>query len=368
MIFSSKEIVSASFFGGPVTAGFLMSKNFKAFGDNTSASKSVFLGIAFTAILYSILFSVPEESMEKIPNALIPVFYTAIILILVERIQGEKIRQYRSMSSTKTNYAALAGYSLFGLVLNLSFIFLLGFLSPFEGYEEEFRYNENTVIYYSKNMDPGFISTLADGITRAGIIDESAEVDLFFREDPGKFTLYLILEDSTGLNDIAFIAQFNEIERMLNDYTNLPKTLEIAFMDPQLKNTYPLKELVLEGKDSFDPMAEMITYTINENHTVYHNPTMKMEEVAKLEQTIKTLKGYFPEFVPIDIIFLNDEPDYALKFFVPVQLWNNPKLIKRYEGIILYLHDYGIEPRIRLYFIDPETFAEQEINYNSQNI
>ena len=45
-IFTNKAISAATFFGGPIAAGFLISKNYKAFGNDNAARNSIFIGFS----------------------------------------------------------------------------------------------------------------------------------------------------------------------------------------------------------------------------------------------------------------------------------------------------------------------------------
>ena len=50
-IFTNKAISIATFFGGPLAAGLLISKNFKVFGNENAARNSIFIGIISTILL-----------------------------------------------------------------------------------------------------------------------------------------------------------------------------------------------------------------------------------------------------------------------------------------------------------------------------
>ncbi len=80
-IFTNKAISIATFFGGPLAAGFLISENYKVFGNDNAARNSIFIGIISTIILFAVIFIIPENVIDKIPQPLIPAIYTAIIAL-----------------------------------------------------------------------------------------------------------------------------------------------------------------------------------------------------------------------------------------------------------------------------------------------
>ncbi len=94
-LYSQKGISIATFFGGPLAAGYLIRQNFKALGKEREGLFSIILGILFTAAVFVPLFMLPEEIIDKIPNQLIPGIYTLIIYGIVEIIQGKDLKIHK---------------------------------------------------------------------------------------------------------------------------------------------------------------------------------------------------------------------------------------------------------------------------------
>jgi uncharacterized membrane protein AbrB (regulator of aidB expression) len=83
--YSQKAISIATFFGGPLAAGYLIKKNYQAMNQPDLANKATIIGIISTIILFAGIFSIPEHIIDKIPNALFPLIYTLIISLILEK-------------------------------------------------------------------------------------------------------------------------------------------------------------------------------------------------------------------------------------------------------------------------------------------
>lgn len=92
--YSKRAISIATFFGGPLAAGVLVRQNYLNEGKTDQAMHALFLGIVSTILLFAAIFLIPEDVMENMPSALIPGIYTAIILVLVEKVQGQTLKAH----------------------------------------------------------------------------------------------------------------------------------------------------------------------------------------------------------------------------------------------------------------------------------
>jgi hypothetical protein len=88
-IYTKERISIATFFGGPLAAGFLIGHNFKIFGDDIKARYAIILGILSTIILLELIFLIPHKIIKYIPHVLIPVFNTGILYFIVDKTQNQ---------------------------------------------------------------------------------------------------------------------------------------------------------------------------------------------------------------------------------------------------------------------------------------
>jgi len=93
--YSLKSISIATFFGGPIAAGFLMRRNFLNLEEDNKAINSLLLGIFSTIIIFVIIFSLPESVVDTIPNYLIPAIYTGVVSLIADKYQGQKLAEHK---------------------------------------------------------------------------------------------------------------------------------------------------------------------------------------------------------------------------------------------------------------------------------
>lgn len=117
-LYSQKGISIATFFGGPLAAGYLIRQNFIALGKEREGLIAMVLGILFTAAIFIPVFMLPEEIIDKIPNQLIPAIYTLIIYGIVEAIHGKELKKFKEeQRSFESNWKATGIGFLWMLVL-----------------------------------------------------------------------------------------------------------------------------------------------------------------------------------------------------------------------------------------------------------
>lgn len=161
-LYSQKGISIATFFGGPLAAGYLIRQNFKALGKEREGLISIILGILFTVVLFVPLFTLPETVLDQIPNQLIPAIYTLIIYGIVEATQGKDLKVHKEeQREFESNWKASGIGFLWMLVLGgmlLTYIFTSS--SIIEGLNEEIELkmerisiNEEKALRFY-NMDP----------------------------------------------------------------------------------------------------------------------------------------------------------------------------------------------------------------------
>lgn len=74
-IWSPRQISVAAFLGSPLAAAWFFSRNFLAFGDELRSRRSLWLGLAFTALALAVAYLLPTG----FPDALVPLIYTGAI-------------------------------------------------------------------------------------------------------------------------------------------------------------------------------------------------------------------------------------------------------------------------------------------------
>jgi hypothetical protein len=360
-VFTNRAISVATFFGGPITAGFLISKNFKIFGNDNAARNSIFIGVLSTVVIYAVLFIIPEHINDKIPQSLIPSVYTAIIALLVNRFQGENIKNFLENSGEKASNWLAAVYGLLGLGINIVFLIVMIFAMPSEGYEKSLTVDKNVSLNYGNEIGDLKSERIASVIKQSGFMTGSEGADLFLSKEADFYRLKFVIPDKTVLSDSMVISEFNRFEKILNYNACLDKRIEIGFTDKYLLENTELLEVKLQALKLYEPMQYLKRYKISDTHSVYYNSPMNIEDVKIVERAVKKLKSYFPINKTIGIIFLDSELDYTIKFFVAKTLWEKPSAIKRLRSTVDYIRNTGLNKNINLVLVDKKTLEEKKM-------
>lgn len=360
-IFTNKAISFASFFGGPIAAGIIISKNYKAFGNDTAARNSIFIGILSTILMFAGIYMIPENITDKIPQQLLPLFYTPIIAGVVEKLQGQKIRNFLANGGEKASNWQLAAYGFLGLVITCIFFYAMFFSGPMQGYEKSIKIDKNINLHYSKIMDKTTSQRVAMTIKESGFMQGIESADLFFSKESTHYKLKFVLTDLKILSDTLVISDFTSFEYYLNYNLKLDQGIEIGFTDIFLKEEYVLPEIDLPELKIYEPLLYLQVYKLNEFHTIYYNTDTPVEDVKRVADAVIRLKAYFPVNQTIDIVFLNNGQYYTIKFFISKELWYDPAVTDRLKSTVEYIKNNGILKDIKLVLIDNQTLEERSL-------
>jgi hypothetical protein len=232
-LYSSLAIAIATFFGGPLAAGILVRRNSLNLGRPQQARSALVLGIVFTALLFFLVYSIPERIIDSV-GLIMPVVYTAIILLVVDKVQGDALKAHREQKRPFYSGWRAAGVGA------LSFALIFG----------------TGVLFYTITGDhaPGF-----DVNTYNARLDHFAE-----NEEQAMDAFDALLYDEPGLQVAAFqrglikwqenlqiVEQLKQMEhlspaletqnQMLGDYTRL-----------RIKQYELIIRSILEETDAYD--------------------------------------------------------------------------------------------------------------------
>ncbi len=159
-LYSLKAIGIATFIGAPLAASVLVRSNYLALGKKEEGRNALLLGILSTLLLFAAIFSLPAELMDKVPNQIIPMVYTGIIIFLVEKIQGEAIKEQEANEKEFNSLWKAAGIGAICLVLIMGPIFGYAFYESsnpaYEIYDqqlEKFYTNESEALAFYDHLN-----------------------------------------------------------------------------------------------------------------------------------------------------------------------------------------------------------------------
>ncbi|OGE64935.1 hypothetical protein A3I48_04160 [Candidatus Daviesbacteria bacterium RIFCSPLOWO2_02_FULL_36_7] len=124
-IYSKNQIDIAAFIGGPLIASYLISQNFKIFGDKEASKKTILIGLISTVIFFGVLVLLPESITSKIPNISTAIIPIIIADLIVRQYQSKKIEDYHTKGYPKASSLGVLGKSVISLIITLISVFLL---------------------------------------------------------------------------------------------------------------------------------------------------------------------------------------------------------------------------------------------------
>ena len=359
-IFTNKVISFATFFGGPLTAGFLIGHNFKVLGNRRAAGQARLIGLIITLLLVAMLVSLPETTLDRIPSSLIPAVYTAIIALVVEKIQGDRIREYLLSQGKKASGWLAAAYGAAGAVAILLLAVTLFSVSPMQNYKYRVAVNEHVNLHYNNRISDEESDMIKTLVNQSGFFDNSEGADLFLSNRDESYDLQMLI-DQEILTDTMAINELRTFEKFLNYNISGESGLKLSFTDKLMKESYKAPWSGDFAKSPEEELMYLLHYPVSENHAVYYSALTPAQDLEVVAGSMRKLKGYFPPDERVDIVLLNKGDRYIIKFFVIKDLWNNPAITERLKKTVDYIRMNGIEKIMELYLVDNNDFSETKI-------
>jgi len=366
-IYSEKSITLATFIGGPLAAGFLIGKNFKVFGNENAARNSVMLGLISTLVIMIVLFyfpfplPMPFLFLNTNPYALLPVICASIIGVMVNKYQGDQIKEFLDHEGTVESRWKAFGYGVAGLACILVFMFFMVKSVSMKGYEKSVSINKSVVLHYSKEIHDSIPYKIAKTLQTNDFMGIHKKSDVFLSLENNTYKLKILTIERSVLTNTRLNVQLAGMENVLNDQIKPDKKIVIGFINWNMITEYALPH----NSRSINPQSRILSklkvFHVDHYHTVFYNNTMPVSDILKVGQSVKRLKSYFPQNQKIDIVFLNNGRDYSIKFFVMKDLWNDKATISELRESVTYFNDSGIGKKIRLMMVDAGTLEEKEI-------
>lgn len=241
-LYSSKAILGATFFGGPLAAGYMIGENFKALKKSDEGRNALIIGIVSTIALFVGIFMVPESIMENIPRQVIPLTYTAIIWGIVERTQGDILKAHKENGNAFYSGWRAAGISLVSLIIIGIGIFGYAYAElnnpSYEIYDakiEEFSKNENESLTIYDNYE--FKSN-------AKLLVELDNIVI-----------------PKWRRNIELVKELNNLDGLSSDLLEQNKIL-LTYSELRLESFLLLKKAISEETDIYDPQMNRLNVQI----------------------------------------------------------------------------------------------------------
>lgn len=191
-IYKDKAIYGATFFGGPLAAGYIIAENFKAFGDNKKFKRTWIITISFTVFLFLLMIFSPNA--ERIPKYIIPLAYTIVAFSLIRMHQGKQIDNHiKDGGKTYSGWRVLL-ISIISLLITFIVFLSIILLIPEEQMETEYYpYNSinNEILYYPSKIDKSEVQTICEKLQIANFFDSTYAMNIYLDKDGKSYQVFV---------------------------------------------------------------------------------------------------------------------------------------------------------------------------------
>jgi len=109
--------------------------------DPKSGNNALILGVISTIVLFGLGYFLPDSIMDKIPQAILPIIYIAIIQLIIDKTQGHVLKKHKENENSFFSAWRAAGIGILSLIAICAVMLIPIFLSS--DYQFEQRYNKD---------------------------------------------------------------------------------------------------------------------------------------------------------------------------------------------------------------------------------
>jgi len=233
--FSYRSIGLATYLGGPLAGGILISLNFKRLEEIQKGIWTIIFSLLATVILVIALIKIPEHIIDKIPNFLIPAVYTPIVVYLAKLFQDEKISDAIKDKDRKEHWWKSLTIGLVGAVATIIIMMFVAFAEPpFSGDKITYGEIQNEIYFEPGSVDKEILDKVSFNLEVFGYFNsefpQSAQVEKWE-------TRYLISIwiDEMYWDDKELSDEINRLKQSLS--IDLDKEVTLILLSPDFIET-----------------------------------------------------------------------------------------------------------------------------------
>jgi hypothetical protein len=221
-IYKDRAIWAGTFLGGPLTAGYLIAENFKAFNEPDKAKKTWIFAIIATVVIFGGVFLIPDN--VKVPNQLIPLIYTAIAYFLVQHFQGQNISSHINAGGQLFGWWRTIGIGVLGLAITIIPIFGIALLSDSAANavtdNKTYGIMKHEIAFDKSNLSEIEVDKIADSFIKTTFFDEAVTKYVYAKKVGTNFEISISCDKSVTSSPDAlapFIQLRNELQTLYPD-------------------------------------------------------------------------------------------------------------------------------------------------------
>ena len=243
-IYTEKAIRVGTFLGGPLVAGYFMAENFKVFGDSEKAKKTWIITILATLCIFALIFFIPENISDKIPNIVFPLIYMSIAAYYTKLYQEKQINEHIENGGEHFNWGRTIVISIIGISILLGAVFSAYFLTE----TANGRLTESTKTYgamrheiaYQNNINENEVDKIAEVFQKTTFFDDAITKYVYLEKINNNYEISISCNESVKDNVVAsqpFVDLRNDMQKffpdnkiifklVVNDLNNVVKRIE----------------------------------------------------------------------------------------------------------------------------------------------
>jgi hypothetical protein len=222
-IYTERTILISTLIGGPLVAGYLMARNFKAFQEPEKIKYTWIYSILATILTFSSarLLSAIDHSSYQSTNLLIPLIYLAATSLMVKRYQKEKIEKLISSGIKAFTVWRGLGIGCIGLVTTLVIFIFPSFASNmitepvYQMAKREYGKLNHEIVYTNSKITESEVDSIAQALQFSGFFDEIQQKKILLDKNGDVYEISIGLIENAW-NDPIVQLHFQNLENNLN--------------------------------------------------------------------------------------------------------------------------------------------------------
>jgi len=114
-VYTVTQIMVATFLGGPLGGGYMISENYKLFNQPTKATQAIIFSVLALIILFTIGYLIPDDS--SFPPSILPLLYAIAIRQIAQAAQGGLIQTHTSASGATFTWGRAIAVGVMALII-----------------------------------------------------------------------------------------------------------------------------------------------------------------------------------------------------------------------------------------------------------
>lgn len=202
-IYPDKELMLASFLGGPLAIGYLIAENFKVFGEPDKVRITWIATVLSSVVIFGSLFLIP--AVQRMPNFVIPLIYSTIGYILVNRFQGERIEAHIDAGGEVYSWKRTIAVGLISFVISMVPIIgavkLLNTLVNTHVKSKTYGSMDHEISFDSTNISEKEVDRIAYSLRLTGFFDDEVKKYAHVEKVGDDIELYISVSDGVATDN-----------------------------------------------------------------------------------------------------------------------------------------------------------------------